>query len=366
MEAVTATEGLIPVTSSKISVRSSSGSVASLSIHYEVHRFPGSGNDELQASSSSSTQRVVLIMGFAAPSNAWYTMMGQLRALHRKGGAGTLELLLLDNIGIGKSSCPADKTLYTTTAMAHDALEVMDHLGWKEPCHIVGFSMGGMIATKLAAAAPSRVRSLACVSVTGGGTEIIPRSWRGFKYGVRALAAKTLEERARSDLRFHFSKRTLKALVPELGVCVRDVLFAEYCEEAKRNGPQPEAGQKGQTHAVWTHAVTDADVKAIKSGGFPVWFLHGRHDLIATPKFAERLASRFSAPCVFVDGGHFIPRECGRECSALLLTLFAEAASPKVPVTLGLSLQVGAGRPAPPSPASLGDDNKALLKPTAA
>lgn len=74
-------------------------------------------------------------------------------------------------------------------------------------------SMGGMIATKLAAAAPSRVRSLAAVSVTGGGLEVLPRTWKGIKYGIKALAARTIAERTNCDLRFHYSRRTLKTEV---------------------------------------------------------------------------------------------------------------------------------------------------------
>jgi pimeloyl-ACP methyl ester carboxylesterase len=45
--------------------------------------------------------------------------------------------------------------------------------------------MGGMIATKLAALAPYRVSSLTLMSVTGGGTEVLPRTWKGWKYVLK-------------------------------------------------------------------------------------------------------------------------------------------------------------------------------------
>lgn len=47
----------------------------------------------------------------------------------------------------------------------------------------------------------------------------------------------------------------------------------------------------------------------VAAAGFPVWYLHGRADVLATPRFAEALAKRCHAPCVFVAGAHFIPRE---------------------------------------------------------
>lgn len=63
--------------------------------------------------------------GFAAGCAAWYPLMLQLREewAQRQSSTG-LQVLVLDNIGIGRSSCPADPKLYTTTAMAYDALAV--------------------------------------------------------------------------------------------------------------------------------------------------------------------------------------------------------------------------------------------------
>jgi len=42
-----------------------------------------------------------------------------------------------------------------------------DELRWRS-AHVVGFSMGGMISTRLAVLAPERVRSLTLISVTAG------------------------------------------------------------------------------------------------------------------------------------------------------------------------------------------------------
>jgi pimeloyl-ACP methyl ester carboxylesterase len=52
---------------------------------------------------------------------------------------------------------------------ASRSLRQQDHVGWSAPAqvHVAGFSMGGMVAAKLAVAAPQRVASLALLSVTG-------------------------------------------------------------------------------------------------------------------------------------------------------------------------------------------------------
>lgn len=62
-----------------------------------------------------------------------------------------------------------------------------DHLGWQR-AHVVGFSMGGMVALKLGAAAPQRLHSLTALSVTGGGWQV----GRLGKSGLPARAVRSI------------------------------------------------------------------------------------------------------------------------------------------------------------------------------
>ncbi|KAI1771254.1 alpha/beta-hydrolase [Hypoxylon cercidicola] len=73
-------------------------------------------------------------------------------------------VLILDNRGMGGSSKPLMR--YSTSEMAQDILEVVNHLGWISPrqLHVCGISMGGMIAQELAYAAPERISSLSLIS----------------------------------------------------------------------------------------------------------------------------------------------------------------------------------------------------------
>lgn len=56
---------------------------------------------------------------------------------------------------------------YTLTDMADDGLRLMDALGVRQ-FHVLGVSMGGMIAQHLAAMAPERVRSLTLIMSSSG------------------------------------------------------------------------------------------------------------------------------------------------------------------------------------------------------
>ena len=57
--------------------------------------------------------------------------------------------LVFDNRGMGLSDKPLLR--YTTSEMAKDVVELLDHVGWTKDrsVHVVGISMGGMIAQEL-------------------------------------------------------------------------------------------------------------------------------------------------------------------------------------------------------------------------
>lgn len=83
-------------------------------------------------------------------------------------------MLVFDNRGVGHSDTPEGK-LWKTSEMALDALELLDHLGWKEEVGLMGVSMGGMIALELAQLAPpGRFSSLGLISTRAGNRNDLP------------------------------------------------------------------------------------------------------------------------------------------------------------------------------------------------
>eukprot|EP00879_Flechtneria_rotunda_P024377 GHRR01025837.1.p1 GENE.GHRR01025837.1~~GHRR01025837.1.p1 ORF type:complete len:352 (+),score=92.35 GHRR01025837.1:376-1431(+) len=114
---------------------------------------------------------------------------------HRADQEQRMLVCVLDNRGVGNSSSPTDTAAYSSRLMAEDVLAVMDHLRWDQ-AHILGFSMGGMVAQALAVAAPGRVQSLTLLSTSAGGWQIIPSSWTGLKTAVKMITARCAARQA--------------------------------------------------------------------------------------------------------------------------------------------------------------------------
>jgi 3-oxoadipate enol-lactonase len=105
-------------------------------------------------------ETIVLVNGLADDLETWAFQMDDLL------GAG-YRVLRFDNRGIGASSAPPGP--YTTKLFAEDAKALVDELGITG-LHLVGVSMGGMIAQEYALAYPGDLRSLtlACTYAAPG------------------------------------------------------------------------------------------------------------------------------------------------------------------------------------------------------
>jgi pimeloyl-ACP methyl ester carboxylesterase len=106
---------------------------------------------------------LLLIQGLGYGRWGWEPIVPGLAARHR--------VVSFDNRGIGESDKPEGP--YTAAEMAGDALQVLDEAGI-DRAHVLGASLGGMIAQELAVAAPERVDQLVLCCTTPGGPSTVP------------------------------------------------------------------------------------------------------------------------------------------------------------------------------------------------
>ena len=105
---------------------------------------------------------LLLIMGLGASLEAWDRIAPALAKKYRT--------ILFDNRGVGRSDVPPGP--YSLETMADDAAAVLDAADVPS-AHVMGISMGGMIAQELALRHPRRVRKLILGCTSCGGREAV-------------------------------------------------------------------------------------------------------------------------------------------------------------------------------------------------
>jgi pimeloyl-ACP methyl ester carboxylesterase len=195
---------------------------------------------------------------------------------------------------VGITANPA----YTLDDMADDAFGLLDHLGI-EAAHVVGASMGGMIAQTMAIRRPERVLSLASImSTTGNRRAGLPR--------LKALGL--VLRRAPSD-RETYAEYVLGTfrIIGSPGFdrddeLMRDLGRRSYDRGVDRGGPAR------QVVAIQASGDRTRSLAGVTS---PTVVIHGREDPLV-PVRAGRATARAipGAELIVIEGmGHDLPRQ---------------------------------------------------------
>jgi pimeloyl-ACP methyl ester carboxylesterase len=241
---------------------------------------------------------VVFIQGVGVPGSGWRP---QLQGLRER-----CHCVSIDNRGLGSSS--AFHGALSVMDMASDTFAVMDQLRWQS-AHVVGHSVGGLVAQELALSARSRVRSLTLMCTFHRGRQAARLSpfilWTGLRtyLGTRRMRRRAFleivlseQERRERDL-----DAEAQRLAPLFG---RDLAIAS-----------PMAMRQLQAAARY-----DASARLPSLAGLPVLVLSGRHDRLALPAYGRAIAAAIpGARYREADAAHGLPLTREHEVNAMVL-----------------------------------------------
>jgi len=248
---------------------------------------------------SGNGPAVVFVQGVGAIGRAWRPQLDALREQHT--------VIAFDNRGIGAST-PGDGPL-SIEAMAADTLAVADAAG-ATSFHLVGHSMGGVIAQQVALSALDRVRSLSLLCTFARGAQGARLSWDLFVAGMRArIGPRASRRRAFVEL----------VMPPSyLATVNRERLDAELADLFGRDlADQPPVVMQ-QLRAMSRY---DARSSLAALGAIPTLVASATRDRIALPAFGRQLAAAIPGACYVEvdDAGHAVPIHSAPEINALLL-----------------------------------------------
>jgi pimeloyl-ACP methyl ester carboxylesterase len=206
---------------------------------------------------------LLLIQGLGYARWSWEPVVPALAERYR--------VLWFDNRGIGESDKPEGP--YTAKLMAGDALQVLDEAG-VERAHVLGASLGGMIAQEVAAGTPERVDKLVLCCTTPGGAATVP---------MPDVTVQLFAEAATLAPEVALRRFVENALAADASA----ELIQELYERRVANPPDP-AGWQAQAAAGLTFQGVDAAITA------PTLIVTGTEDNVVDPHNSDVLAGQIA------------------------------------------------------------------------
>ncbi len=250
---------------------------------------------------------LLLVMGLAVQMLGWDEGLCRLLAERR------FRVIRFDNRDIGHSTMieaagmpnRAEMLLgrratapYLLADMADDAFGLLDHLG-VESAHVVGASMGGMIAQEMAIRRPERVRSLVSMLSTTG------NRWLRFP-ALKALGTLLSRPPTGREVAIEQALRIFRT-VGSPGYPFDEARLRELAGASYDRNHDP-AGVARQLHAINASGDRTAQLEQLR---LPAAVLHGERDPLIRVRAgrATARAIRDSRLRVFPGMGHDLPRQ---------------------------------------------------------
>ncbi|MFO0749197.1 MAG: alpha/beta fold hydrolase [Myxococcota bacterium] len=245
---------------------------------------------------------VVLLTGWAVGGGVWEYQVPVLAPHH--------QVAWLDNRGAGKTRAPTRP--WTIAELARDVIALLDHLEFRA-AHIVGASMGGMIAQEVALQAPERTRSLTLIATHAGRLQDkLPRL--GTLIGFAKVNTGTPEQRKAAVEQMLFPLEYLATAEREP---IDRALKRDFLE-------QPPLGDRmAQLGAIMRHE-TATRLKALS---MPTLVVVAGKDMLLPPDGCEALARLIPGAKTLrlPDAGHGVIGQCPEPVNEALLEHLAAA-----------------------------------------
>jgi pimeloyl-ACP methyl ester carboxylesterase len=225
--------------------------VNEINIYYEIH---GDGYP------------LVMIMGFTGTANFWSPFLIDGVSKHFK-------TIIFDNRGAGRTDKPDED--YSIKMIADDTVGLMDALNI-EKAHILGLSMGGMIAQELVLNHPEKVEKLILAGTHCGGSRCVfpPVEITDFIAGKTTYSN---EEWIEKEMPLLYSEEFIRK-------------NPDFIEKKKKGYLQAPLPDKSRERNVLAAGRFNAGRK-LKKISVPTLVLHGKEDKLIPYKNAEILAN---------------------------------------------------------------------------
>lgn len=221
--------------------------------------------------------------------------------------AQRFRVLTFDQRGSGQSEKPDME--YSVALLADDTAALMDHVGFAS-AHIIGVSMGGMIAQELALRQPRKVRSLVLGCTTPGGPQAVRLGGDALAraYSTAPLSA---EERGKALAEAAFTKGYIEKHPEVIPAMV----------EARRQRPLDPQALARRMQAAYVHNTYDR----LPQIACPTLVITGKDDALISWENSRILAERIPGATLVVlePAGHLFWVEQAEQARTAILSFLS-------------------------------------------
>ncbi len=239
-------------------------------------------------------------MGYGMRGKVWKPQVDELRK--------HCQVLFFDNRGIGGSEDILSSI--SMQEMAKDSLRVLDEAGWADEVHVVGVSMGGMIAQELALCAPARCASLTLIATHAGGpAKFLPPAKGIVRFVATQLAPANKRPQALAKLLY--PRSFLKS-------CNREQLASRM--KLQMGDAASKATMRRQLAAIRNH-----DTRArLPNLTLPTLIVKPEKDILVRPRHSDELHKRIvgSSLMQLPNAGHGLIFQSAKDLNRRLLEHF--------------------------------------------
>ena len=215
---------------------------------------------------------------------------------------------MIDNRGVGRSSTP--NMSYTMKMFVEDVKSVLDYLQISK-LHLLGCSMGGMIAQHFALTYPEMLKSLILCCTAADGrvpkTEIkTPLSWFILRLFSPIMFSDNLKMIFTPKYLNWLRSKNMKNEYKKIRGLLREI----------RKNPPTITSMNNQFDAIYKHN-THKELKNIKT---PTLIVVGKEDILLRPKNSKLIAKKIpNAELKVLHGGHAVWIESEKEFAKIIL-----------------------------------------------
>lgn len=233
--------------------------------------------------------------------NGYTRSCSDFNMLAKKLQSENFRVLIFDNRGAGKTSTTES---FTINEMAGDVLDLWSHLKIQHS-HVLGISMGGVIAQEVVELQENKVLSVVLIS-TAADTRYLPKD-DGWPDKLDKI-----EEKLTKYFSSQFIEKNqllLKAMAKNIH---KSIVEGEYTLRAQM-----------QKEALLSHQIK---IEMMKKNSLPVLIIHGDKDQLIPIKAAEEMSTIFSQAslCVFEGCGHLLLAEDFKKLKKELLMFWSK------------------------------------------